>query len=149
MNSSEITRILTRVCGDLFGGVYARDELPPSLPRRPILFIANTDPAARKGQHWVALWFDIDGQAEYFDSLAQEPHRTFKDYLNVNSVRWIANEKQIQSVASRFCGAHVIVYAAFRAKGWDINRLCNKTYTNDTGLNDVIAHSLVCARAGV
>lgn len=144
MDSVEISKILRQICGDMFVGVYARDQLP-RITRRPSLLIANTDAADRPGTHWIAIYFDADETGELFDPLAQPIHGDFSDYVNKYCKRWITNIRQIQSVVSRFCGHHCVVYCCLRAKGVDINAL-SKLYTNDYGYNDVISHEIVCRR---
>ena len=144
MNAEEITRVLTRFCGDTFRGVYARDRLPSSVTGKPALFVVNTDTATKSGEHWIVMYFDADGTAEYFDSLAEYPLKTFENYLNKHSKHWVANEKQLQSIISRFCGSHVVLYSLFRCKGYDLIRY-GKLFTTDVGFNDVIAHGLICS----
>ena len=144
MNNIEINRILKRVCGDTFLGVYARNQLP-RITKKPALLVVNTDAAGSKGRHWLAMYFDSDGTGELFDSLAMHIHRDFNAYMNMNCNRWITNKRQLQSVVSRFCGAYTVIYCAYRYKGLNINAIC-KMYTNDYGYNDVITHEIVCRR---
>ena len=42
--SDEMTRMIA-------GGAYADDRLPRTIPYRPLLYIANTDPHFRPGRH--------------------------------------------------------------------------------------------------
>ena len=49
-------------------GVFSADRLPHLPPRRPIAFIANTDPATAPGRHWVAFFIDQQNVVESFDS---------------------------------------------------------------------------------
>ncbi|KAK3741851.1 hypothetical protein QZH41_018850 [Actinostola sp. cb2023] len=56
-----------------FLGVFPADRLPST--RRPGTgLIANTDLSDQPGTHWVAMYLDDDGQAEFFDSYGQTPH---------------------------------------------------------------------------
>ena len=48
--SDEMTRMIA-------GGVYAADRLPRTIPDRPLLYIANTDPHFKPGCHWVVIYF--------------------------------------------------------------------------------------------
>jgi hypothetical protein len=145
MDSGEIGNIVRKVCKDVFIGVYARDQLPINILRRPALLVANTDPANQPGTHWIAMYFDTDGTGEYFDSLAQTVHKTFTDYMEEHCLSWIANERQLQSVVSRFCGHYSIAYCAFRFLGYNINSICSM-FSRDYGLNDVMVHEFVCRR---
>jgi hypothetical protein len=142
MNSQEINRILRNICGETFIGVYAKDQLPP-ITARPALLIANTDPAHQPGTHWIAMYFSTDGTGELFDPLALPIDTNFKNFMDKYCRHWITNKHQIQSVVSRFCGHHCIVYCMFRYKHFDLNAIC-AMYMKDYGYNDVIAHELVC-----
>jgi hypothetical protein len=147
MNGQQISRILTRTCGETFQGVFPRDRLPTTLKTRPALFILNTDKASGSGEHWIVIWLDADGTGEYFDSLSGAPLKAFKNYLNKHSSHWVANEQQLQSITSRFCGHYAVLYATFRCRGYNMYRFA-KMFTPDYGFNDVLAHALVCARTG-
>ena len=79
MNTDEIEKA---ICQDpsaeaIFGGVYARDQLPKSV-KYPTAMVWNTDPADQPGEHWVATYFNEDGMGEYFDSYGLEPPACFK-----------------------------------------------------------------------
>ena len=79
MNTDEIERA---ICQDpsaeaIFGGVYARDQLPKSI-KYPTAMVWNTDPANQPGEHWVATYFNEDGMGEYFDSYGLETPACFK-----------------------------------------------------------------------
>ena len=138
-------RILKRVCGEVFIGVFARDKLPRFVKPRPALLVVNTDPSWKPGEHWVAMYLGGDDRGEYFDSMNDEPHSNFVKFMDYNCTVWTSNRKQLQSVVSRFCGHYCIAYCALRFAGVDVDRFCNM-FSNDTGLNDVIAHAFVCKR---
>ena len=72
---------------------------------------------------------------EFFDSLAQVPDRDFVRYMNDNRRHWIRKHSQIQSIISRFCGHHCVMYCLLRAKGFDLNRII-AMYTPDFGANE-------------
>ena len=113
--------------------------------KKPVNFVVNTDNYGQPGEHWVAVYISNDGFGEYFDSLAQPPLEEFTRFMNSHCRRWIASEKQLQSAISKFCGHYCIFYCAFRAIGYNINRISN-LFTSDTGLNDYMVHAFVCAR---
>ena len=104
MNTEEIDRVLSRVCGKDFDGVFSADMLPA----KPRLLVVNTDPTGEPGRHWVCISAN-DGRGEYFDSFGQPPAANFEHYLNEHCSSWTFNRKQLQSVVSRFCG-HYCVY---------------------------------------
>src|SRR3981081_2023804 len=112
MNSVEIDKVLKRVCGDQFIGVFAKDRVPIIISKRPALLIVNTDVARQPGTHWIAIYFDTDNSGEYFESLGRLP--ILADYINRHCQRWVYSMRQIQSVANRFCGHYCIFYGAYR-----------------------------------
>ena len=140
MNGSSIEKALDR-CRPTFRGVYSIDTLPTNGRG---LMVVNTDPSDRPGTHWIAIYVDSEGiRGEYFDSLGREPHAIFRRYLQKNCEDWIYNERQIQSVASRFCGHYCVYYCTLRCHGVDLRRIVSH-FTDDTGFNDVLVHDFVC-----
>ena len=146
MNTKQIFRILAKKCKPTFIGVFARNRLPKHLPvhHRPIMFVYNTDPAHKVGQHWIAMYFDRNGTAEYFYSFGMPPstYPIFEKYLNTHSTSWTYNNKQLQSIVSKFCGHYVVMYCLFKNLNFSMNSIIN-CFTDDTGLNDTIANSVV------
>ena len=138
MNNFEIESILSRNCR-LFRGVYSCDTLPRNVCG---LIVCNTDPHDRPGEHWVAMY--VDGErGEFFDSFGRPPTRVFKDFMNFNCKRWIFNDRQLQSICSRFCGHYCVFYCILRCRGFDMRKITS-SLTNDTGFNDVIVHGFIC-----
>ena len=144
MNELTIKRILetdvrTR---DAFRGVYSRNELPISAPKSS-LYICNTDPNYKPGEHWVAIYIDKDRRAEYFDSFGMLPlFNEFASFLNNNSKSWICNKRVVQDIYSSACGFHCIFYAVHRCVGFSVGSIANM-YTNDVVFNDVIVEEFV------
>ena len=82
-----------------FGGVLARDQLP--LRATHCCYIVNTDTSQEAGTHWVALFFNSNGLAEYFDIYGLPPHLPeIKQFLSNNCDNWKYNAKRLQSVRS-------------------------------------------------
>jgi hypothetical protein len=144
MNTTAIEKALKKRCGRKFLGVYAIDRLPPDLPqRRPLMMICNTDPHDKKGEHWVAIYFGVNGGGEYFDSFGRLPEHIISSYLNKNCSVWTYNERQLQSVVSYFCGQYCIFYCLYRSVGYDLDNIL-KCFGKDTGLNDWFVHDFIC-----
>ena len=141
MDSDDIRRDLSHV--NEFIDVFPADRLPRHPIRKPTLLVANTDRSDKPGQHWVAMYIDGEGYGELFDSLASRSRKTFVDFMNRNCTRWITNDMQLQSAVSRFCGHYCVMYGILRSRGFDIERITSY-FTQDTGLNDFIAHAFVC-----
>ena len=141
MNLEDIEKALNR-CRPLFRGVYNNDTLAKDGRG---LVVVNTDPSNRPGTHWIAIYIDCDGKrGEYFDSLGREPYAVFRDYLNKHCKHWIFNGRQLQSIASRFCGQYCIYYSMLRCCGVDLRRIVSN-FTQDTGFNDVLVHGFMCS----
>ena len=139
MNNLEIDFILRKNCRQLFRGVYSSDTLPKNVRG---LIVCNTDPHDRPGEHWVAMY--VDGErGEFFDSFGRPPTGVFKDFMNFNCKRWIYNDRQLQSICSRFCGQYCVFYCVLRSRGIDLRKITS-SFTNDTGFNDVIVHGFIC-----
>jgi len=136
MNTQQIDRAIRRHVRD-FDGVFSRDNLPP----KPSLLVANTDPAAEPGEHWVVIRVDENGNGYYFDSYGRRPPPTFERYMNRHCDNWSHNAKQFQSVASKFCGQYCVCYCVLINRGID---LCDILTTRDTGMNDIVVHHIAC-----
>ena len=67
--------------------------------------------------------------------------RVFERYMNEHCREWTFNRKQLQSITSRFCGHYCACFCIFRSRGVDMLRYL----TDDTGLNDVVVHELICS----
>jgi len=138
MNTEEIDRVLKRTRAEGFGGVFSADNLP----EKPRLLVVNTDPANRPGRHWVCVSVK-DSYGEYFDSFGLPPTADFERYLNRHCSSWTFNDRQLQSVVSRFCGHYCIDYCMLRSRHVDMRKIVS-SFTTDTALNDVLVHMFVC-----
>ena len=54
------------------GGIVARDELPDKVSY-PSCYIINTRQRTHSGEHWLAVFYDNKGQADFFDSYGHHP----------------------------------------------------------------------------
>jgi hypothetical protein len=139
MNTIELEKTLCNY-KPTFLGVFSSDNLP----EKPGLMVCNTDTSRERGTHWIAIYIDAERRyGEYFDSFGRKPTATFRDYLNRHCKHWIFNDRQLQSVASRFCGHYCIYYCVLRCSGIDLRKIVNQ-FTNDQGYNDVLVHGFVC-----
>ena len=104
MNAKKIFDILKRdpECSKIFHRVYPADKIPTA-PSLLALTECNTDTSSKPGEHWVILHIDKNRRGDYFDSFGRCPTQRFTKYLSDNCVDWTSNERQIQSVISRFC----------------------------------------------
>ena len=129
------TRQLEQALHDLpgFQGVFALDHLPAENQDRPALYVANTDPSCREGEHWVALYFPPAGTPEFFDSFARKAFAPELRRLLGGVYRH--NREVLQSLWADTCGQHVIYYARERSKGIPFE---NIPYTQSLADNDLL-----------
>jgi hypothetical protein len=137
MNTSQIERILEKE--QWFQGVFSLDTLPTT----PRLLVCNTDPSTMAGEHWIAIYMDENGRGEYFDSFGRSPNEQFEHYMNEHCASWTFNTRQLQSIASAFCGFYCCVFVKLRGRGLNMTKITNM-FTKDTGFNDVLVHRLLC-----
>ncbi|MCP4349424.1 MAG: hypothetical protein GY795_28420 [Desulfobacterales bacterium] len=106
--------ILKRTIGNDCIGVFPSDKLPKTCKKHSG-FIANTDPSHKPGVHWVAIFVNSDGIAEYFDSYGLKPFvPSISKFLEQYKERFY-NKKPIQGSLSSVCG-HYCLY--FLIKRW-------------------------------
>ena len=144
MNTTELFQHLSQRCRGLLVGIFPADKLPRRLPtKRPLLFVCNTDPHYKPGEHWIAIYLAADSAGEYFDSFGQQPPPIFYDFMDKHCTNWTINSEQLQSVLSRFCGHYCVFYSLFKKLDYSLSSIVN-CFTDDTSLNDVIVHDFVC-----
>lgn len=85
-----------------FRGVFMRNDLPKSGPRRREAAIVNLDDKDGPGTHWVA-YRKIDNKVDYFDSFGNlRPPSDLVKYLGVGSVNY--NHERYQDYDTFECG---------------------------------------------
>ena len=143
METRTIDQVLRKHC-NIYRGTYSSDTLPNILDSwRPLVIVVNTDPSTQPGKHWIGMFFDECGNGEFFDSFGQYSARVFERYMNKYCSVWSYNNKQLQSLISRFCGHCVIWFCVFNARKYSLTKLL-RNVSSDTGLNDYLAHKFAC-----
>ena len=73
MDTLPIARILKNdsCVKKIFKSVYPKDHLPTM--KYPGSYVVNTDPNTAPGEHWVAMFFNNQRSAEFFDSYGLHP----------------------------------------------------------------------------
>lgn len=95
----------------IFLNVYARNELPNSIPHYPCSLIINSDTSNLPGKHWTAIYVTKYKDAEYFDSLNHPPSLDVALWMNRFSWKWKkVIPYSIQSPFSLQCGGYVLYY---------------------------------------
>ena len=141
MDTEEINEKLKKY-RDCFVGTYPCDLLP-KVVQRPAAIIANTDPAHKPGEHWVALWLNANGTGEYFDSFGLPP-------LNSNILRYIREEcpngvthlnVMLQNVLSITCGNYCVLYVKMKCLGFSLDEFL-QLFSRFTLSNDKVIEKL-------
>ncbi len=152
MNSKQLLRVLksdsyTRA---RLGGVFPADQLPV-IHSYPYVLICNTDTKDLPGAHWLAIYFDSNRRAEFFDSyglpLAFYGH-FFEQFLRKNSVGFTHNSKCLQSLMSTVCGQFCIFYLIHRSRGVSLEKIIS-VFTEDPFINDELVHDFIKERYDV
>ena len=130
-------------CG--FGGVYPADKLPRRVSPTKRFYVANTDPAHKAGEHWVAFFFTPNNTCVYFDSFGLPPLLTpFHRFIEENSERWIYNSKRLQHPSSTLCGHYCIFFLHFMCMGKTLDSvvgaLSDDLKWNDWAVTDFVNH---------
>ena len=126
-----------------FVGTFACDVLPKKF-KKPALFIANTDPSNKPGEHWVGLYINTDGSGEYFDSFGLPPlnAKIIKFLVNNCPNGFLYNPRTLQCLECITCGHYCIVYVKLRSIG---KTFCNfiSLFTTNTFKNEKIVKEIV------
>ena len=118
MNSAELSCILERALCETdcnFLGVFAADRIPQNITAFPCCLVANTDPANRPGEHWVAYYCVSPSNVEFFYSygLSWKVHTQIRFPI----VPTKFNRVCFQSPLSVACGHYCVYFLCNRAFG--------------------------------
>ena len=80
---------------------------------------------------------------EFFDSFGRPPTDDFNRSMNKHCSRWTYNCNQLKSLRSNFCSLYCACCCIVRSRNIDMTRFMSY-FTNDTGLNDLLVHELMC-----
>jgi len=125
-----------------FLGVFPADRLPPTHSPGAGL-IVNTDLADQPGTHWVAMYWDGDGRAEFFDSYGQTPqsyHPSWRNYLG-RECRYTT--RSLQSPQTTVCGHYCLYYLSQRVRGRSLKDIV-MTFSGPPRVNDRRVCHWVC-----
>lgn len=136
MNSKQIHSILHSRLGDIFYGVFPSDEVPRTIDGFPRAFVINTDPSNKPGSHWLAVYIDSDGRADYFDSFGLSPRIPSITKLLNTCNDWQYNGTQIQGVFSSVCGHYCVHFLLKRHIGVPMTEIVGEFDTEDFEEND-------------
>ena len=113
LNTNDIEKALKNYPN--FNGVFAVDQLPGD--PKPGLYIANTDPSYKDGEHWVLLYKCKEGTTEFFDTFGREPKKCGQ--ANGNIVQGLCNHLFLQHVDTMYYVMLIYVVSILTRRLWD------------------------------
>lgn len=93
-----------------FIGVYPINRLPIIILPKKCGIIINLDEHYKEGSHWVAVKFEPQRPAFYFDSFGRRPPNAIIAFMEKNAKSWIACNRIYQSEYSSLCGYYCILF---------------------------------------
>ena len=141
MNSKQLLEAVSNdlILREQFVGVFASDQLDKVKIQFPCALIANTDPISKPGTHWVAFFFDPDGNVEYFDSYGLPPQNSdLENFFRKHGVkRHSHNSEILQSILSTVCGHWCLAFLGNRVRGQSMSVFVNRFKNCPSTSNDV------------
>ena len=131
----------------IFEGVYAIDQLPCSVVKRPSLYVINSDVSGKVGQHWLSVYFLNDGErsCEFWDSFGYHPshyNKQLMEFLGNNSNYLLYNNRRLQSDSTAVCGHYCLFYSYLRARHFPMECILSRDhFVLDTGVNDAYVYN--------
>ncbi len=124
MNGFEVERFLKRdvITRRCYRNILGADQLPKEF--RPGLYVVNTDPISKPGQHWV-VFYKTQGHLAFFDSLGHKPSHYHSYWPKVS----VYNPRRIQGRAP-VCGLYCIFYAILRCRGKTMMEIVTRFHGN-------------------
>jgi hypothetical protein len=150
MDSRQIRQVMRRDrMGILyFRGVYAADQLQ-KVTKFPSGFIINTDPIAKEGAHWIAIYVDENQRGEFYCSYGRSPETyKFDTWITKNTSSWSYNKKRMQNSTSSVCGHYCLFYLLHRFRKIPLSSL-QDMFTNDYALNDSLVNNFISERFNI
>ena len=113
MNVTKLNYIM-RQYQPIFRGVFGKNELDAiQLTGYPFCLISNSSDFGKKGTHWVAIYFDVSGNCDYFDlygDITIADIRLFIGKHTGDGGKLEMNRKQIHSFRSDVCCQYCIYF---------------------------------------
>ncbi len=126
----------------LFLGAVARDEVHKIRIRYPSCFIINNEPRTKPGGHWLALFYEADGSAYFFDIYGNDPSfYRLRDFIQKSATSWTWNKQRIQGL-SEYCGLYSILFLLYKARNNE-KEFFKQFKKNDYDFNDKLIKTLL------
>lgn len=140
MDTSEIKHFMSKINFNIKSNVFAANKMP-IFDQLPVYLISNLDPDYKPGSHWIAIYIDINGVGEYFDSYGRKPEGYHKMFLKRNSNKWFYNHKSFQNPFTSVCGEYCLVYLYFKKRGKTMDDF-QSMFSDDSLCNDLIVRNM-------
>jgi hypothetical protein len=116
--ASQLDRAGKKMFGHLFGGIFARDTLPPVLRGGRRGYLVNTDcllgDDCGKGVHWIAV-MDSDGERLMSDPLGSVGKQQRRDLNALHRPIWAEDDPEMR-VDESTCGPRSLAALAVGLK---------------------------------
>ena len=119
---------------DIFLDMTKNDKIKLSPGQGIILNLSSSN---HPGSHWVAIFTNADGDAEFFDSFGVALFDSkIIEALQLQNLKVVNFEKMIQDQNSIFCGFYCVAYLLCREVNISRNEFATFFYDNDLLKND-------------
>jgi hypothetical protein len=116
--ASQLDRAGKKMFGHLFGGIFARDTLPPVLRGGRRGYLVNTDcllgDDCGRGVHWIAV-MDLDGERLMSDPLGSVGKQQRRDLNTLHRPIWAEDDAEM-AVDESTCGPRSLAALAVGLK---------------------------------
>jgi hypothetical protein len=87
--------------------------------------------------HWLAIYYDTNGIATFFDSFGLDPYYyKFDKFLKSTSKEWICNTTKLQSISSMTCDYYCIYFILLKSRNFTLPKLLELFNKQDYLQND-------------
>jgi hypothetical protein len=105
----------------------------------PYGLIVNTDIQAMPGKHWCAIYSDVKGHVDFFDSYGMSPgeNSAYIDrWINKRAKIMNFNKKKLQGENSNVCGLYCILFLRQRLLGFSFEHFIDTFDSTNLEAND-------------
>ena len=130
MNSIDLKLIISSdyKLSKTFRGVFAYNKLPSTVSSFPSSYIVNTDIAKKKGEHWIALYFESSKLCEIFDSYGLQPFGRIYTFASNNADCVQYNKMFLQNPFSSLCGLYCIYFLYYKSRGYSLRNIVTRSF---------------------
>ena len=100
----------------------------------PCMYVKNTSPSSKPGQHWVGFYCLDSNSCEFFDPMGYSV-QTYPDLLPPVPTILESNPYQLQSEYTYSCGMYVVVFMFLRVKGYSLKKIVNDYFSSNVQHN--------------